>query len=106
MEFCSSNSESQKNENVVFDFSTMPRCQAKASRTGERCRRAAVKGQMYCGIHSGRYKPGPQVYNKPRLIHGFNTKEAQQERAEARRLINRANDLITSIADFSFNSNK
>lgn len=37
------------------------RCTARSSRTGERCRKARVKGALVCGTHGGR---APQVRDK------------------------------------------
>lgn len=53
-----------------FDFSAMPRCQGIAETTGERCQRAAIKNQDYCGIHSGKYRPGAPRGNKYSFKHG------------------------------------
>jgi hypothetical protein len=70
-----------------FDTSTLPRCQAIAASTGKPCKRAALKGQKLCGIHAGRYTPGGKATNQNALKHGLYTKEAQQERARARKTL-------------------
>jgi hypothetical protein len=71
----------------ALDLSTLPRCQAVAASTGEQCKRAALKGQKCCGIHSGRYKPGARAGNKNAERHGQQSERTRQERAEARDIL-------------------
>ena len=70
-----------------FDMTTLPRCQAIAKSTGEPCRRPAIKGQSYCGIHSGRYKPGAKIGNQSAYTHGFYTAEIKKEREDINALL-------------------
>lgn len=53
-----------------LDFATLPHCQAIAETTGERCKRPALKNQDYCGIHSGKYRPGAPFGNRNNFKHG------------------------------------
>jgi hypothetical protein len=36
------------------DFRDMPKCQAKAKSTGQRCKNVAMKGKRVCYIHGGK----------------------------------------------------
>ena len=85
------------NGNQALDLSTLPRCQATATRTGQQCKRAACKGKRYCGIHSGRYVPGPRVYNKPALSHGYYTEQAQEERTQIGEVLHRMNGITSTM---------
>jgi hypothetical protein len=100
MKICNGdNARCLKNGNTPIDLATLPRCQAIASSTGRTCKRAACKGQKYCGIHSGRYKPGSPQYNRPALKHGFYKSGKIQERLEAKCLISSLTGLIGIIND-------
>lgn len=81
----------------------LPRCQAVASSTGQTCKRAACMGKKYCGIHSGRYRPGPAIYNKPGLKHGCCTEDALRERAEVRNVLRAMNVLVRSNRQLNIN---
>jgi hypothetical protein len=93
-----------RNGNKALDFADLPRCQAVASSTGQTCKRAAVKGKKYCGIHSGRYRPGPAIYNRPWLKHGCCTKKALRQRAEVRNVIRTLNELIRNNRQLNINA--
>lgn len=47
----------------------MPQCTAKSKRSGERCKRAAVKGSKVCYMHGAR-GGGPRPGNKSARKHG------------------------------------
>jgi hypothetical protein len=65
-----------------------PRCQAKAKRTGQQCRRPATKEKMVCKLHGG-YSTGPRTQAgrercaRARLIHGRETTAIRDERSLA-----------------------
>lgn len=75
-----------KNGNKPLDLRTLPRCNAKAKSTGQRCGNAAMKGKRVCYIHGGK-SPGAQRGNKNALKHGFYSAEAIAERQQTRQLI-------------------
>ena len=77
-----------------FDLSTLPRCQATAKHTNEPCKRAALKNQKFCGIHSGKYTPGK---NKNDKIHGFFTREAMQERRDIVSFLEQFNNIEDNL---------
>jgi hypothetical protein len=37
-----------------LDFRDMPKCQAKAKSTGQRCKNVAIKGKRVCYLHGGK----------------------------------------------------
>lgn len=79
----------------ALDLSTLPRCQAIATSTGENCKRAAIKGHKFCGIHSGRYTPGAKVNNLNALTHGLYTAKAKDTRSRFKKTL----DFITWAAE-------
>lgn len=81
----------------AFDLNLLPRCNAIAASTGKPCKRAALKGQKYCGIHAGKYRPGGEKGNQKALRSGLFTKKARQERAEASKSIGIISRLIKTI---------
>lgn len=83
-----------KNGAEALDLSTLPRCKAISETTGKPCKRAALKGQGVCGIHSGRYRPGAPVNNKNAVTKSVYTEELMESIAETRRLISYLQGLI------------
>jgi len=67
------------------DFRDMPKCQAKAKSTGQRCKNVAVKGKRVCYLHGGK-STGPKtdrgkLYSKyARLTHGDYSAKAKHNR--------------------------
>jgi hypothetical protein len=65
-----------------------PRCQAKAKRTGQQCRRPATKGKKVCKLHGGlstgpRTPAGRNRCAQARLVHGRETADIREERSLA-----------------------
>lgn len=63
-----------------------PRCQAKAKRTGQQCRRPATKGKKVCKLHGGlstgpRTQAGRDRCAKARLVHARETAAIREERS-------------------------
>jgi hypothetical protein len=85
-----------KNNNKPLDLSTLPRCQAKAKSTRERCGNPAMKGKRVCYIHGGK-SPGAPAGNQNALKYGYYTKESIAERKYIRQIIKQANQLINEI---------
>ena len=82
---------------TALNFSTLPRCQAIASSTGQPCKRPALKGQPLCGIHSGRYTPGAKKGNRNAVRHGLYTASAKADRSAARRTLYRVKSLTRAL---------
>ena len=65
-----------------------PRCQAKAKRTGQQCRRPATKAKKVCKLHGG-LSTGPRTQDgrdrcaKARLVHGRETTAIREERSHS-----------------------
>ncbi len=57
---------------LIMGFKDAKRCKAKAKRTGERCKNAAVKGYDVCRMHGANPKNrgGPPKKNLNTLVHG------------------------------------
>ena len=79
-----------KNGNPPGDFTTAPRCGAK-TRQGTPCQCPAIRNRRRCRLHGGR-STGPKTpegierIRQAQLKHGWHTKEAKAQRAEAQRL--------------------
>jgi hypothetical protein len=80
-----------------FNLNSLPRCQAVAKTTGNRCKNPAMKGRDTCCVHAGLYKPGPPMGNKNSLKNGRYTAKAIGERKAAAAFIKESNDLVDSI---------
>ena len=85
-----------KNGNKPLDLRTLPRCNAKAKSTGQRCGNPAMKGKRVCYIHGGRSKGAPKG-NKNAFNHGFYSAEAKAERRYIRMLLKWSKDLIAEL---------
>ena len=81
-----------------LDFATLPRCQAIADTTGERCKRAAIKNQDYCGIHSGKYHPGAPLGNQYSFKHGRSGKRFRKRMDNSKAFIERMQRQIGALA--------
>ena len=79
-----------KNGNPPGDFTTAPRCGAK-TRHGTPCQCPAIRNRRRCRLHGGR-STGPRTpegverIRQAQLKHGWYTKQAKAQRAEARGL--------------------
>ena len=66
---------------------TALRCQAKSKRSKEQCRKAAMTGKQVCRIH-GALSTGPRTEQgrkrcaKAKFVHGWETRELREKRAE------------------------
>jgi hypothetical protein len=78
---------------------TCPRCTAMSKRSGEQCRRPALKGKAVCDFHGGR-STGPKTADgKARIaaahtVHGRETQEKRAERSAASARISRLEDAM------------
>jgi uncharacterized protein YjcR len=61
---------------IACDLKSLPRCQAKAKGTGNRCGNPAMTGKRVCYIHGGK-SPGAPKGNKNALKHGEYTEETK-----------------------------
>jgi hypothetical protein len=67
------------------DFWDMPKCQAKAKSTGERCKNIAVNGKRVCYLHGGK-STGPKTdkgrmrSKYARLRHGDYSEKVKRNR--------------------------
>jgi hypothetical protein len=78
----------------ALNLSELPRCTAMTKPTGQKCKRAALKGRDLCGIHAGNYSPGAPKGNEYRKVHGFYSDKARTQREEIRRLIQSLDELL------------
>ena len=67
------------------DFREMPKCQAKAKSTGQRCKNVAVKRKRVCYLHGGKStgaktKQGKRRSKYARLQHGNYSAKVKQNR--------------------------
>ena len=64
-----------------------PRCQAQSKRSGQQCRKAAVRGKQVCRIHGGK-STGPMTEQgrkrcaAAKTVHGWETRALRKTRAE------------------------
>lgn len=71
------------------DFRTMPKCQARAKSTGQRCKNIAMKGKRVCYIHGGKSTGAKTAEGKlrskyARLRHGNYSAQAKESRRKLR----------------------
>jgi hypothetical protein len=70
----------------TFGNVTVPRCQARSKRSGEQCRKAAMRGKTVCRTHGGA-STGPTTAEgrercaQARTVHGGETREIRSKRA-------------------------
>jgi hypothetical protein len=69
------------------DFRDMPKCQAKAKSTGERCKNVAIKGKRVCYLHGGKStgaktEQGKRRSKYARLRHGDYSAQVKRNRKE------------------------
>jgi len=67
------------------DFRTMPKCQARAKSTGEKCKNVAIKGKRVCYLHGGKStgaktERGKLLSKYARLTHGDYSAQVKQNR--------------------------
>lgn len=78
---------------------TLPICQAKSKRSGQRCNNFATKGKKVCRIHGGESTGaktilGKQTQKMASWKHGMRSKEAREERRQMREFIKDCKQLI------------
>ena len=67
------------------DFRDMPKCQAKAKSTGQRCKNVVIKGKRVCYLHGGK-STGPKtergklLSKYARLTHGDYSAQVKRNR--------------------------
>jgi len=71
------------------DFRQMPKCQAKAKSTGQRCQNVAVKGKRVCYLHGGKSTGAKTAEGKlrsryARLQHGDYSAQVKENRKTLR----------------------
>lgn len=62
-----------------------PRCNARAKRSGERCKCPAVKGWTVCRVHGAR-GGAPSGERHPNYLHGCRAKEFSEIRKKTMKL--------------------
>jgi hypothetical protein len=82
-----------------LDLSSLPRCQAMAETTGERCKRTALKNTDRCGIHSGKYRPGAPLGNQNNFRHGRYGGQLHKSLDDSNTLVRRMVRLIETLAE-------
>jgi len=85
-----------KNNNTPCDLRSLPRCQATAKSTGERCKNPAMKGKRVCRIHGGK-SPGAPKGNKNALKHGFYTAEWIARRRATREILRQSRAILEQL---------
>ena len=70
---------------TLFGSTKLPRCQARSKRSGEQCRKAAMKGKQVCRTHGGastgpRTAAGRAKCAEAKKIHGRETRAKRKVR--------------------------
>lgn len=83
------------------DFRDMPKCQARAKSTGEKCKNVAVKGKRVCYLHGGKStgaktERGKMLSKYARLSHGDYSAQVK----ENRRKLNALNRYLRMLGYF------
>jgi hypothetical protein len=71
---------------TVFGGATAARCQARSKRSGQQCRKPALKGKRTCRIHGGASTgpitpQGRERCAEARTVHGREGREKRRQRA-------------------------
>ena len=85
-----------KNSNPPCDLQALPRCQATAKSTGERCGNPAMKGKRVCYIHGGR-SPGAPKKNRNAWKTGEYSESVREENKRFRAFMADCNALLDSV---------
>ena len=70
---------------TAFKSSQVPRCQAQSKRSGDQCRKAAMRGKKVCRTHGGA-STGPKTPEgrlrcaEAKTIHGWETRAIRAKR--------------------------
>lgn len=78
---------------------TCKRCSAKSKRSGEQCKKPALRGKAVCDFHGGRSTGPKTAEGKARIaaahtVHGRETREQRAERSVASARISRLEDAM------------
>ena len=70
---------------TAFKSTQVRRCQAKSKRSGDQCRKAAMRGKMVCRTHGGastgpKTPEGRQRCAEAKTVHGRETREIRRKR--------------------------
>ena len=70
---------------TAFKSTQVRRCQAKSKRSGDQCRKAAMRGKMVCRTHGGastgpKTPEGRQKCAEAKTVHGRETREIRRKR--------------------------
>lgn len=85
-----------KNGNPPCDLQALPRCQATAKSTGQRCGNPAMNGKKVCYIHGGR-SPGAPKGNRNAWKTGAYSAEVREEKKRFREFMADCNALLDSV---------
>ena len=71
---------------ISFGTTEVPRCQARSKRSGEQCRKAAMRGKSVCRTHGGastgpRTAAGRAKCAEVKTVHGRETRAKREARA-------------------------
>ena len=72
---------------VAFGATNVPRCQARSKRSGEQCRKPAMRGKSVCRTHGGastgpKTEQGRKRCAAAKTIHGRETRDIRLKRAD------------------------
>ena len=86
---------------TTFGTTEVPRCQARSKRSGEQCRKAAMKGKQVCRTHGGastgpRTAAGRAKCAEAKKIQGRETRAKREARAVKLRELRELEDLLKS----------
>ena len=75
----------QQSHVTTFVATEVPRCQAKSKRSGDQCRKAAMRGKMVCRTHGGastgpKTPEGRQRCAEAKTVHGRETRAIRAKR--------------------------
>lgn len=75
------------------------RCQAKSKRSGQQCRKPALKSKNVCGFHGGKSTGPKTLEGRQRIadtkaVHGEETRAKRRERSESDARMRNFEDLI------------
>jgi len=85
--FCENVNLPQETKSNRPDFRTMPKCQARAKSTGQRCKNVAMKGKRVCYLHGGKStgaktERGKMLSKYARLRNGDYSAKVKRNRRE------------------------
>lgn len=87
---------------IVFGGAKAPRCQARSKRSGQQCRKAALKGKRVCRTHGGA-STGPKTQEgrnrcaEARTVHGRERRDTRLQRAKKLRELRQIEALLVEL---------